>query len=117
MTSHPLFPDGELAPGELRRVEVDGIAIVVLRTPDGTLRALRDVCPHQGAVLSRGRLEAAVDGEDVGRYELSRDRAVLRCPWHGYEFDVESGRCLADPAARVRAYLVAVEDGIVTVER
>ena len=117
MTKHALFPQTELAPGELRQVKVDGVAIVVLRTSDGHLRALRDTCPHQGALLSNGSLEAAVDGPDVGRYELSPDRAVLRCPWHGYEFDVESGRCLADPGSRVRAYLVTVEAGIVTVER
>ena len=117
MTKHALFPQAELAPGEIRRAAVDGIAIVVLRTADGRLRALRDVCPHQGAMLSKGSLEAAVDGADVGLYELRADRAVLRCPWHGYEFDVDDGRCLADPGSRVRAYPVSVENGIVTVER
>jgi nitrite reductase (NADH) small subunit len=117
VTKHALFRQSELAPGEFRQASLDGVAVVVLRTADGTLRALRDVCPHQGALLSKGSLEAAVDGADVGRYELRADRAVLRCPWHGYEFDVESGRCLADPGSRVRAYPVTVEDGIVTVER
>lgn len=117
MTKHALFSESELAPGEFRRVDVDGIGIVVLRTQAGALCALRDVCPHQGARLSNGRLEAAVDGDDVGHYELLADRAVMRCPWHGYEFDVFTGLCVADPTERVRAYPVGVEDGVVTLER
>jgi nitrite reductase (NADH) small subunit len=117
VTAHTLFPQTELAPGEVRQVTVDGIAIVVMRTTGGRLCALRDACPHQGAMLSEGALEAAVDGADVGLYELRADRAVLRCPWHGYEFDVDDGRCLADPRSRVRAYPVSVENGIVTLER
>lgn len=31
---------------------------------------------------------------------------VLTCPWHGWEFDVCTGRALANPQARVRAYPV-----------
>jgi nitrite reductase (NADH) small subunit len=112
-----LFPSAELGPGEVREATLDGIAVVVVRTAAGELRALRDICPHQGARLSKGRLEAAVDGPGVGVYELSDDRVILRCPWHGYEFDVETGRCLADEGSRVRTYPVTVEDGIVVVER
>ena len=117
MTKHVLFPQSEIGPGEVREATIDGIAIVVVRTSAGELRALRDTCPHQGARLSKGSLEAAVDAEDVGRYELSEDRMVLRCPWHGYEFDVVNGRCLADAGSRVRTYAVSVEDGAVVVER
>lgn len=117
MTKHPLFPQVELGPGDVRRVTLDGVAVVVVRTAAGELRALRDICPHQGARLSNGKLEAAVDGPAVGHYSLSEDRTILRCPWHGYEFDVETGRCLADASSRVRAYPVTVEGGIVVVER
>jgi nitrite reductase (NADH) small subunit len=117
VTRHALFPSEDLAPGEVREVTLDGIAVVVVRTPLGELKALRDICPHQGAKLSKGRLEAAVEGPDVGRYELSPERMILRCPWHGYEFDVETGHCLADSGSRVRTYPVTVEDGVVVVER
>jgi nitrite reductase/ring-hydroxylating ferredoxin subunit len=113
VTRHALFAESELAPGEFTRVEVDGIGIVVLRTQAGELCALRDICSHQGARLSNGTLEAAV----VGHYRLLADRAVMRCPWHGYEFDVSTGLCVADPTERVRAYPVSVEDGVVSLER
>jgi 3-phenylpropionate/trans-cinnamate dioxygenase ferredoxin subunit len=108
----------EVEPGGLHGVEVDGVAVVVARTPNGEMRVLRDRCSHEGARLSRGRLLHKVGGDSVGSYVLSEDEFVVRCPWHGYEFDLETGHCIADPRrARVRAYHVTVEDGVVYIER
>jgi nitrite reductase (NADH) small subunit len=113
-----LFKADELEPGQLRVVTLGGRSIVVIRTPDGEFRALRNVCSHHGAPLSSGSLQPVVVGDDVGRYELSDSRYMLRCPWHGYEFDVETGRCLADPdRERVKAYQVTVEEDMVVVHR
>ena len=109
---HPLFPAAELAPGELRRARAGSIDVVVLRTPDGRVRALRDRCSHEGAPLSSGWLRPLMEGDDVGEISTSESCFVVRCPWHRYEFDVDSGRCPADPArARVKAYDVIEEDG------
>jgi 3-phenylpropionate/trans-cinnamate dioxygenase ferredoxin subunit len=100
----------------MRSVSVDGVAVVVVRTPDGAVHALRDRCSHASAALSNGRLARVVVGDTVGSYRLSDD-FMIRCPRHGYEFDVATGRCLADPGHRVRAYAVTVEDGTVVLER
>jgi 3-phenylpropionate/trans-cinnamate dioxygenase ferredoxin subunit len=36
-----------------------------------------------------------------------REGEILRCPWHGWEFDLRDGRSVIDPdGTRVRAYLV-----------
>lgn len=114
---HELFPLGALGLGEMRPVQVDGLAVVVARTLDDRLYAVRDRCPHAGAKLSNGRLERTVVGDGVGRYVLS-DGYLIRCPWHGFEFDVSSGRCLADPEnTRVRAYRVYVEHGMVWLDK
>ncbi|MES1248217.1 MAG: Rieske (2Fe-2S) protein [Actinomycetota bacterium] len=114
---HAVCAADELPADGVLPATVDGIAVVIVRTATGELHALRDICPHQGALLSKGSLEAAVDGPSVGVYELSDTRMILRCPWHGYEFDVDTGRCLADASSRVRTYPVTVEDGMVVVER
>lgn len=107
----------ELPAGELRRVEVDGDALVLARTPDGAVHALRDRCAHEGARISRGRLLRAIAAEDVDRSRVTDDY-VIRCPWHGYEFDVTSGACLGDPRrARVRTYPVIVDDDAIWLER
>jgi nitrite reductase/ring-hydroxylating ferredoxin subunit len=113
-----VFPADDLAPGQMRSVEVDGVSVVVIRRGDGAYRALRDRCSHQGGALSQGQLESLVEGDAPGQYRLSEDRAVVRCPLHHFEFDVDSGLSPADPKRlRVRAYDVTVSDGNVYVER
>jgi nitrite reductase (NADH) small subunit len=115
---HLLFPIDELPAGKMRSVEVAGVSIVVIRSMDGSLHALRNVCSHQGAPLAEGSLSPVVEAEGIGRYRLRVDKQVLRCPWHAYEFELDSGRSLADPEVhRVRSYPVTVSDGIVAVDR
>lgn len=113
---HELFGADELEPGEMRAVQVAGIAILVVRMPDRSFRAVRDVCPHLGVPLSRGSAQCIVTGDNIGEYEYG-DVFVARCSWHGYEFDLESGQCVADRRWRVKTYRVAVENGKVILER
>ena len=114
---HELFPVGELEPGKMRRVTVDGLAIVVVCKPDGRIRALRDLCPHRHASLASGRLEEIVVSDQVGGYARGEE-LILRCPWHGLEFDLETGRCVADPERLgARVYRVEVVDGSVVLDR
>ncbi len=85
----------ELAKGHMRPAKLGPFPIVVVRTPDGSLFALLDKCLHQGGPLSRGRLGATSTGsEDVDDYRFERSGEILRCPWHGYEYDVQ-GRAFA----------------------
>jgi nitrite reductase/ring-hydroxylating ferredoxin subunit len=101
----------------MRAADAGGVSVVVVRKPDGSFRALRNRCSHHGAPLSKGLFEARVDGDVAGVKDLS-DVLIVRCPWHGYEFDVETGRCPADPQReRVKVYEVTVEDGKVCIER
>ena len=114
---HAVFALAELEPGQMRSVVVDGTGVVVARDRDGTVYAMRDRCAHSGAPLSRGRLLPKVLGPDVDQYVVT-DQLILRCPWHGFEFELATGRCLADPKrTRVRPYRVTIEDGTVCVER
>jgi 3-phenylpropionate/trans-cinnamate dioxygenase ferredoxin subunit len=113
-----LFGVADVAPGQVRRVQVGPVAVVVIRKADGSFRALRDRCSHQGGALSGGRLEPMVEGDALGEYRFSERRMVLRCPLHQFEFDVDTGRSPADPERyRVRAYPVTVENGRVFIER
>jgi len=115
---HDLFGREEIAPGELRRVQVDNVAIVVACTPRGELFALRGVCPHMGASLQHGRLEQRVHCDESDRPFLSDEEFVVRCPWHGFEFELATGHCPADPEhVRVKTYKVSVEEARVVLER
>ena len=52
-----------------------------------------------------------------GQYRVTREGELLRCPWHGWEFDIRTGRSWCDPQrTRVKSYDVAVEPGSKLVE-
>jgi nitrite reductase/ring-hydroxylating ferredoxin subunit len=104
----------ELAPGAIRATALGRLPVVVIRLQDGSLHAMVDRCLHQGGPLSRGRLGPGSDGaEGVGDYRPDEDVAVLRCPWHGYEYDVRSGCTLFDRRRRLRRLTVWEQDGVV----
>jgi len=94
--------------GERRMVEVGGRRIGLFRVGD-ELHALADRCPHRGAPLcSSGRVATAIELRD-GRPALAEPGALVRCPWHKWDFDIASGRCTVDARMRVRRYPVRVE--------
>ena len=99
----------ELPPGTRRIVTVGARSIGVFNV-GGRYYALRNVCPHQGAPLCRGPLTGTTLPGPPGSYRYAREGEILRCPWHGWEFDVTNGRSVFNPhAVRVRRYAVAVE--------
>jgi 3-phenylpropionate/trans-cinnamate dioxygenase ferredoxin subunit len=93
---------------------VGGREIGVVLGPDGKPRALRNRCPHHGAPLCLGDVIDRLEAPAPGRYAAS-GQAVLRCPWHGWEFDLEQGTCLDEPSLRVAIYPARVENGRVLV--
>jgi nitrite reductase/ring-hydroxylating ferredoxin subunit len=79
----------DVAPGEVRAFKVDGVTWPVIVTElDGELVACPGVCPHEDVSLADGDLEGG----------------QLRCPGHGYLFDLHTGRCTHDPGLHLRRY-------------
>jgi nitrite reductase/ring-hydroxylating ferredoxin subunit len=100
----------ELPPGERKIVEVQGRSIGVFNV-HGTYYALRNSCPHQGAPLCLGAITGMTVPNKPGEYVWAREGEILRCPWHGWEFDVTSGRSVCNPhRTRVKTYEVTVEE-------
>lgn len=103
---------GEVAPGEKRFVRGGRRDLLLCRAADGEFYAVGTVCPHQGAPLELGRLGGTAIADGVGRYRYGLDGEVLRCPWHGWEFDVKTGQSLfGEASARIATYEVTIEDG------
>jgi 3-phenylpropionate/trans-cinnamate dioxygenase ferredoxin subunit len=108
---HVVGPVADLPPGTRRRIEVNGRGIAIFNDR-GTFYALRDVCPHRGARLSDGTVVGSVTASGPGCYETDPARRLVKCPWHGWEFDLSTGQSWCDPEhARVRSYDVTVEQG------
>lgn len=116
MPRHVVATTAEIPPGARKIVEIDGRSIGIFNV-DGRFYALRNRCPHEGARLCEGVLSGLVASTAPGEYTYQRSGEILRCPWHGWEFDVTTGLSSFDPGrTRVRAYPVSVEDDAVVLE-
>ena len=80
---------------------------------DGEYFALANRCPHEGGPLCQGQHRRA--GAVRRARPLPADAATsefLRCPWHGWEFDIRTGQSWCDPkSTRARQFQVTVEPG------
>jgi nitrite reductase/ring-hydroxylating ferredoxin subunit len=116
MVRHVIARAADLPPGSRKVVNLNERDIVVFNIK-GELFALSDKCPHKGANLSRGVLTGVVSSREPGNYAYSRSGEILRCPWHGWEFDVRTGKSWCDPKRlRLVNYGVSVEPGAKLVE-
>jgi nitrite reductase/ring-hydroxylating ferredoxin subunit len=114
-------PVGELPPGE-RKIVVPfrGRAGIGVFNVNGTYHALRNLCPHKSGPLCTGRVSGRVVADAPptvagASLDLVREGEIIRCPWHLWEFEIASGRCLVDPRVRVKTYPVVIEEGQVVV--
>jgi nitrite reductase/ring-hydroxylating ferredoxin subunit len=111
MPKHVVAAVGEIPPGTRKLAQVNGRAIVVFNL-GGEFFALNNRCPHRGGSLFHGRQTGLVESDGPGNYCYSRQGEIIRCPWHGWEFDVRTGQSWCDPTGvRARRYAVAVEAG------
>lgn len=101
----------EIPPGGRKIVEVAGRSIGIFNL-GGEFFALRNRCPHQGGPLCEGKTFGLIQARVPGEVEYSRAGEILTCAWHGWEFDIRTGRSWCHPERlRVRRYAVSVEPG------
>ena len=81
----------EIAAGTIREVQVGGKA-VALANVGGKFYAISNTCLHHGGPLGQGPLEGN----------------IVTCPWHGWEYDVTSGKIRQNPSVGVDGYPVEV---------
>ena len=80
---------GDVPPGTIREFQVEGKAIA-LANVNGQFHAIDNTCIHRGGPLADGLLNGT----------------MVTCPWHGWEYDVRTGRVGQNPAAGVACYPV-----------
>lgn len=107
----------EFAAAGRKLVKVEDREIMVFAV-DGRWRAYENRCPHAGGPVCQGRImpkveEPILDGGAVGELRFSDDEFHIVCPWHGWEFDLESGGSVTDRRRRLRSFSVEErEDGL-----
>jgi nitrite reductase/ring-hydroxylating ferredoxin subunit len=101
----------EVQPGSSKIVSARGREIGLFNI-SGEYFALSNRCPHKGAELCRGMIVGLAQSSTPGQYRLARPGEFIRCPWHGWEFDIRTGQSWCDPkSVRARQFHVAVEAG------
>jgi 3-phenylpropionate/trans-cinnamate dioxygenase ferredoxin subunit len=101
----------QIPPGQRKIVELGGRSVGVFNI-GGEFFAVLNRCPHQGGPLCTGETLGFLRSAGVGEFEYSRGGEILRCPWHGWEYDLRTGQSWFDPARIiVRRYEVSVEPG------
>ena len=81
----------EIPAGTIREFQVNGKTIA-LANVDGTFYAVNNTCLHRGGPLGQGELE---------------DK-VVTCPWHGWQYDVTTGKVTMNSSVGVDTYAVEV---------
>jgi toluene monooxygenase system ferredoxin subunit len=90
-----------VAAGELTELAVAGLRWPVIATVlDGEIVVTAGVCPHEDVALIDGKLRGS----------------RLTCPGHGYELDLQTGRCRHDAALRLQRYPVTIIDGEIWID-
>jgi nitrite reductase (NADH) small subunit len=77
----------------------------------GRFYALENRCPHRGGPVCLGPVTGTTLPTDDFRYAYGREGEIVRCGWHGWEFEIATGRSIVDPRIRARTYPVEAEDG------
>jgi len=109
-TTHHIGPVDDLQVGESLLVEVNGIEIAIYHTENGFF-AMSNYCVHQGGPMCEGPVTGTVSQNADGELTYDSTQKVVKCPWHGWEFELETGEHLSRPQYSQPTYDVETRDG------
>ena len=81
--------------GACLQVDVAGRSLGIFRVGE-QFRAVLNHCPHEGAPICLGMVRGTTLPSVPGTFRWGRENEILVCPWHGWEFALNSGQCLTD---------------------
>lgn len=111
MTKYVVATVDEIPPGQRKVVQIAQRSVGVFNVK-GKYYAIRNQCPHAGGPICEGVTSGLVRSDRPGTYDYIMRGEIIRCPWHGWEFDVRTGLSWFDPVrTRVRSYEARVTPG------
>jgi nitrite reductase (NADH) small subunit len=81
----------EVPPGTIREFQLDGKTVAIANV-GGKFSVINNVCLHRGGPLGEGELQGQ----------------IVTCPWHGWQYDVSTGKLVTSPTVGVETYPVEV---------
>ena len=116
MVRHPVAKIADLPSGGRKLVRVGKIEIGLFNV-EGAIHAYRNICPHAGAPVCLGKIGGTTLPSPVYEYSFGREGCILRCPWHGWEFDLKTGAHLVDPETKLKKFSVETAQSGENLER
>jgi len=111
LTKYVVATVDEIPPGQRKVVQIASRSVGVFNVK-GKYYAIRNQCPHAGGPMCEGVTSGLVRSDSPGSYDYIMRGEIIRCPWHGWEFEIATGQSWFDPAkTKVRAYPTEVESG------
>src|SRR6202163_4151934 len=81
----------DIPSGSIREFQVEGQTLAIANVGD-KFYAIHNTCLHRGGPLAQGELSGK----------------AVPCPWHGWEYDVTTGKLVSNPAIGVRTFAIEV---------
>jgi nitrite reductase (NADH) small subunit len=94
----PVTDLADIPPGTAKVVEVQDVGVALFNL-EGTIYAIDNMCQHAGGPLGEGKIEGD----------------VVICPWHGYRYQIKTGRYVKNPDMSVACYQVKIDNGKILV--
>jgi nitrite reductase/ring-hydroxylating ferredoxin subunit len=105
---HAVAEVAEIPSGERKIVEIEGQSVGIFRVGDEYV-AILNVCPHEFAPVCMGRVGGTTLPSAPGEWTWGREGEILACPWHGWEFELLTGKALFANRPRLRLFPIKVE--------
>ena len=104
----------EMEDGDRRIVTVDQREIGVFRK-DGAFYAYSNYCVHAGGPVCEGliinRVVDIITTDKTYEGQTFSDEVHFVCPWHGYEYDLQTGECVGDRRLKLKKFNVVERGG------
>lgn len=104
-----LLRTDDISEGERSLVEVKGREVAIFNV-EGEYYALSNYCPHQGGPICEGQVSGALV-ERNGELTWEGDNEFVSCPWHGWEFEIDTGKHITNDRYGIPSYDITVIDG------
>lgn len=110
MSIHYVADASSILPGEFQVFDVEGVSIGVYNIK-GEFYAIHNYCPHQRVPLCKGPVCGTTLPSEVNQFIYGKEGEIVRCPLHGWEFDIKTGKSMFSDKVRTRSYPVEIKDG------
>ena len=111
----PICASGDVPEGGRLTIDIDQRTIGVFRVKN-KVYAYENTCPHQGGPVCQGAIlprvvERLTSDQESAGFEFHEGDLHIVCPWHGFEFNIETGCHPGKPDVRLSSVAVKEIEG------